>query len=630
MNELFNVLVVVGAVVVSLVFVVWLWHVLHVRAGRKELRVYQDQVQTLTDTIDSLKQRHNLLRHMDQDFAVPMCGETLASYNSVAERLEHHREVAFKLTEVGEQALALLSSEHFLGSSRARSARQQLLAADAPTALAAVVSECEQPLARIEQAHTQAAAELQSYRQDNERLGAQLDAVAAAVLSVSPYEPERAAAAALVERGQGLLPGDPLGTLRCVDEARGKLAELSRRASRILEQATALKELANRFGAVLQAARQRRTEGFLLQEEGANPEVLLADVPQQQAAIQEALNEADDAAAGPLLSTAAALLERAHQGLEQHVEAKARCTSEIPIRQVEVRRLADVQALARAQHAELSRDFDAETWLGVAENVLRAQASLLAAERCTADAARQAAPDVQRFVQAGRLLDQAAANHQRADAELKAVGQRLRELVELRATCHAQLGQLRNRIDRVNQQLQSSSTDRALANERFRAARQALDRLIDDSRQPRPDWTRLTARVREIDSDLDRVEQLAKEDRQLAQQAAEEIAEAEKFLREARAFHDQGITADVSAANSQLAQAQGCLTAQGYEEAIRLANAAEQAARTALGEATSQVRRRQQELEAQRRAEQAAASPSPQTSVLAEPLEWTPTVEPPR
>lgn len=620
MNGFMTPLIIGVAVAAATTLAIWLFHVFTVSACRKELAAYKQQVVSLSDKIDAVKERHRLLPQEDQDFTVPMSGETLAAYNEIAARLEHHRQVWLKLMDVWEQVQALLDSEWFFGNSRARAARRNLRAAAAPAAFSAVLGDCEAPLDRIERAHAQAASDFKSYREEDQQLGSQLESVAAAALAIAPYQPEQQAAAALVERAQGQLPADPLATLRCLDEARQKVAAVRQRAAAILVHAGAAREMTRKVADIQLAATQRRSQGFLLAEEGSNPDPLLGEVLQQHLAIQEALNQGNEAVAGTLLSKASAVLEQARQGLEQHIAAKGRCETEIPARQAEARRHADAQALARAQSAELARDFAPETWLGVADNVQRAQASLSAADQYTAEAAREASANVQHYVHASKLLSQAADNHKHAVAEFEAVGKRLRELVELRAKFQAQIGQLGSRSDQVNGLLQSSTADRALANERYRTIRQALDGLLQESRQSRPDWTRLTARLSGIGADLDRVEQLAREDMQLAQQAAAEIAETEKVIREARAFRDGGFTADVSAAESQLSQARGCLTAQGYEEAIRLANAAEQMARFAHQEAIGRAQRQQQELESQRRAAEAAAMPcSMMQQVEAEP-----------
>ena len=586
----------------------------------KALQAYRQQVITLSDKIDELKERHKILPHLDKDFVVPMSGETLAAYNEIAQRLEHHRQVWLDLMTVWEQAQKLLESERILGNGRARSARRNIRTADAPAALSTLIGDCEAPLDRIEHAHSQAVTDLKSYQQEDQQLGLQLESVKSAALSTTAYEPDRSAAAALVEQAKRILPSDPLATLRCLSEARNKVTAAFRRASKILEHATSASELAKKIADLQQTAAQRRTQGFLLLEEGANPDPLLANAREQHAAIHEVLNQANETAAGTLLTNVSALLDQAHQGMTLHLAAKARCDSEIPARLAEARRLVDAMALARGQHAELTRDFATDTWLNVAENVRHAQASLSAADQYTVEATRAAGATTQHYRLAEKLLNMAAENHRHAQAELAALGQSLQVLIERRVAFHAQIDRLRSRFNQVNHLLQSSSADRALANERFRAARSMFDRLEEDSRQQRPDWAELTTRLAGIDADLGRVEQLAKEDLQLAQQAAAEIAETERFIREARAFQDQGITADVSAAETQLGQARGCLMSQAYEEAIRVANTAEQLARSVHQDAISRAQRRRQELESQLRAEQAAAMPRPVIQAEAPPV----------
>lgn len=620
MNEYTTPLIIVTGIAAIVTLAIWLLHAYTVSTCRKELRAYKEQVVNISDKIDALKERHKLLPQLDQDFTVPMSGETLATYNAIAERLDHHRQGWLKLMDVWEQAQTLLNSEWLFGSRRARAARRHLRGAAAPTVFATVLDDCEAPLDRIEQAHAQAASDRNAYEEENRQLGVQIELVAAASLAIAPYQPDRLSAASLANQSQGLLPADPLATIRILDQARGKIAAVRRLASKILEYAAAASEIIKTQSDIQRTAAQRRAQGFLLQEEGANPDPLLETVRQLHSAIQESLNQANDNNAGTLLSKACALLEHARQGMEAHVAAKTRCESEIPSRQAEARRLTDVHALARVHYSELTRDFAAETWLGVSENVQRAEASLSAADQFTSQAVHEAMSNVQHFVRAAKLLDQAADNQRYAQTELAAVGNRLRELVAIRAAFQAQIGQLGGRTQNVGQLLQSSNADRTLANERYRTVRMMVDSLIEESRRSRPDWMRLTSRLLGIGTDLDRVEQLVREDIQLAQQSATQIAEAEKVIREARAFQDdRGVTPDLSAAESQLAQARGCLTSQGYEEAIRLANAAEQMARFAHQESVSRAQQRQQELESQRRAEQANAFVGTRMQAEAEP-----------
>jgi hypothetical protein len=198
-----------------------------------------------------------------------------------------------------------------------------------------------------------------------------------------------------------------------------------------------------------------------------------------------------------------------------------------------------------------------------------------------------------------------AKHHKQAEQALAAIGRRLCELVEIRGQCQKRVNQIVAKADSVGQLLRSSTADRVPANERFRSAHAALQAILDETRMTRPDWQPLLPRLDAIESDLKRAEQLAHDDRKVADQAATEIAEAEAAVRQAASYGQVGIRADVASAEGHLSQARVSLAAQDYEEAVRLANTTERAAREALNIAKSNVARRKQEMEAQRRPQMA-------------------------
>jgi hypothetical protein len=552
-----------------------------------------------------------------------MAGETLATYNAVTQHLEGHRGEWLKLMEVWEQAQSLLDTESVLGSRRARLARRKVREANASVAMSKLLSDCEKPLDQIEQAHEQVAERVKSCTQANDQLAERQTALQAAKLSTEPYETGLTASKSLIAQARTLVSADPLGALRCLDDALGQVTQLNRKAVRILELVKTAGEVAGRIEDVTKLATERRGQGFLLREAEANPDPLLMTASQERAAAWEQMNRADEVKAAAALDKALALTQQADQAIQQHVAARARCESEIPTRRRDALRLNQMQSVVRGQQLELERDFAANSWFPVAENLSKAQAFLAAAQQSAETAERQAAADVQHYFQASRLLTQAAENQKLAETALTGIGQKLRELVELRIQCQTQIGQLRVQAESVARLLQANTADRVRANERFKSASAALDGLVQNSRLPRPDWSQLTATVREIQSDFSRAEQLAREDIQLAQQAAAEVTETEGVIREARTFHELGFTPELGTAETQLTRARAHLSAQEYEEAIRTANAAEQAAREARNLAMAQAQRRQQEIDAQRRAEEAAraASQTPRPHLDSEPIE---------
>lgn len=611
----------VGVLAVAALVVggLWLLHGYHLRAALRESEEFKQQVMSLSDKIDALKERHKLLPHLDQQFSTPMTGETLAAYQQVAAQLEVRRQQWLKLMDVWEQVEALVKSEWLLGNARARQAREMLRAAAAPSEIAILLQECEAPLDRLQKAREQITTRQQECARAQQQFGQQQQAIQTAGLAISPYQPVLSATQALIDKAPQFGPGDPLATLRCLDEAHTQLQQLNARVATILEQVRASAAALQQIHAVAQLASERRVQGFLLREAGADPDPLLTEARHQQTAAWQALNQGDEKGAGVALDQATALAGKAKQAIESHVAAKASCETEIAARQLAARKLADLEALAQRQQAELARDFLMEQWSTVADAIAGARTSITASQRLLEESIQHTAHHAQRYFLATRLLKQAAEGQQQAEAKLNSIGKRLRELTELRTTSIAEIERVRELSDRVGHYLQTNSADRVRANERYRGASVALERLVEETRLARPDWTRLTARVREIQSDLERAEQMAKEDVQLAQQATAEIDESEKLLREVQSFQDMGYTADVASAQQQLAQARQRAISQDFEAAIQFANQAEHAARAAREQVVARAQQRRQELALERAAQETATiNNAPQTLLQAE------------
>ena len=107
--------------------------------------------------------------------------------------------------------------------------------------------------------------------------------------------------------------------------------------------------------------------------------------------------------------------------------------------------------------------------------------------------------------------------------------------------------------------------------------------------EPRGASAGLLEQLRGAAADLDRSEQLAREDIRLAAQAQSEIDEAGRSISQARGYSSMGFMVDTSTPESQVLQAQQLLQAQNYEQAIQYAGAAIQAARQVYYAAMQQV-----------------------------------------
>jgi hypothetical protein len=137
----------------------------------------------------------------------------------------------------------------------------------------------------------------------------------------------------------------------------------------------------------------------------------------------------------------------------------------------------------------------------------------------------------------------------------------------------------RRNAARVYALLSSHSEDRLAANQHYQAAADSLDRIAAAMQDPRGAAAALLVQVRDAAADLERSEQLAREDIRLAAQAQGEINDAGQAIRQAQSYAGMGFGSDTSSAQSRLLQAEQLLQSQNYEQSIQYAGSATQLAR---------------------------------------------------
>lgn len=583
------------------------FHLRRKRLAGEQLAEFKQRVVQLSDSLDALRERHKLLPFAVADFKEPMTGETLALYNAAQEALVRYREEWLKLMEAWERAEKSIQAAQPLSTKHYKEAQRILTAAGVADALQGVTEQCSTPLDRLEKAHAQAASALSGIEAETVRLNKQIEAVQAAGLAIGAYQADREASAALVARAPALLRADPIGAQNVLDQARKKIAEVFRRAERILEQAQAARNAEQESRRVADLVAQRRAAGLLLREEGANPDPLLAGGREHHQAALEKLNAGDADAAQAHLQQVSSLADRAVRTIDAHVKAKAGCEKEIPARQAEMQRLHAIAQQAHACQLRLEQEFAPDSWRGVGTN-LKEGGDLLGNLAPLIENAKHASSiGVQHYLAAASLLERVEKEQKQTAVLFEGIGQRFKELSELRTQCQSKLAEGRSHAGRVGELLRTHTADRPRSNQRYQAACQSLEQVAREAAAPRPEWTKLSGRLGEVLADLAKAEQFAREDIQLAQQADAEIAETEQVIRQARAYSSMGFTADVSAAVSLLAQARSSLQSQAYEEVIQLANRAEQAARSAHDDAVRRAEAKQAQLDEEHRQREAAA-----------------------
>jgi hypothetical protein len=169
----------------------------------------------------------------------------------------------------------------------------------------------------------------------------------------------------------------------------------------------------------------------------------------------------------------------------------------------------------------------------------------------------------------------------------------------------------RRTAGRVYALLSSHREDRLAANQHYQAAADSLDRIAMSIQEPRGIAASLLAQVRDAAADLERSEELAREDIRLAAQAQSEISNGAQAIRQAQGYAGMGIGSDTAGAQSQLMQAEQLLQSQNYEQAIQYAGAATQLARQVYYAAMQQAMLQQAaEMAEQRRQAARAAAPA--------------------
>jgi hypothetical protein len=300
--------------------------------------------------------------------------------------------------------------------------------------------------------------------------------------------------------------------------------------------------------------------------------------------------------------------EQAQQAVEKTVLAKARCEEAFARRSAELRRGDDAARLAQQRSLELEREFAPESWREVSANLQNALVLLSGATASLDEAALLTAAHVQHYHRAAGLADQAEQQRNQAHALFGGLEGRLNELVELRRRCREEWDALRRRSDNLADSLRRTSSDRPKTNDRCREAARLLADLRSEAERPRADWSRQEKRLKEIAKAVDEAERLAQEDQRLSQQANDALAAAGRQVQQSQGFSRHGFSADLTSARRTLDDAQRRLQSQDYEEAIRLANRAEQEARQALADAERRANERQAQLDQERRQHEAQAA----------------------
>jgi hypothetical protein len=385
---------------------------------------------------------------------------------------------------------------------------------------------------------------------------------------------------------------DPVAARGGLEEARGSLESMLGRLD-ALEAADDRRQRAVAQTAELRKkVADRRAEGWLLTEPGANPDDRL-DAAAKQAELAIQLLDAGE--------TDAALVhvERAERSnaeaaalVESIVAARAKTEELLPACAARVEALVARRQAAIAAAERLAASYAESSWSDVAENIARADDGLGRVQSLLEEARASAAPSVQHYFRAVALLEETVRQEDWVEGCLAAVTDRLAELEELKSVLPGKRDKAAQRVATLDQQLRRQRTDRVSANERCREAARIIEVADGTMRVARPDLRQSAQLIDAADTAAARGESLAAEDDRLARQAANDIDETDALVRRVAAWYAEGVQADVRAAASAVDTARSLLERQRYEDAIHTATEASQQARIAYATATAEAERR--------------------------------------
>jgi exonuclease VII small subunit len=504
-----------------------------------------------------------------------------------------------------ENAETLIEDQGILGKRKSRKARELLRKINAPGVLEAMEAACAAPLDKLENAHELGRQLHDRVQTQRDEVQQQLTTAEANQFGIDTLQQAVTTLDAKSTQAQQLLVSDPLGAQQLLEETADQMGQLQQQLEEARGQIERLASASRALGTAQERVAQERAKGMLLQEPDGSPDPMLEQAAQRQTLSRQALARGETDEATMQLDRMVTLIEAAQTIIDEQLAAREFCQQQLGPMTQETEVLRQRLTDARHAHATLQRDFAANAWTDVRENPSRAEELVGRADQNRHEAMGLCADEVQHYFGAANLLRSAEEDQQAAAEMIESLAARLAELESLRTSCLEQMKRATARAYQIDQYFAAHTADRPASNQRFRAAVELLEQHRAEADAPQPDWAALSDQLQTAEAELDKAHGMAQRDVQLHQQAQTELAAAERAIRQARSYYHQGITADVAPARSQYEQAKQLLATQQYEQAIANAAASQRSARRGYDDAVRTGRRRQQQIDRERRWAQA-------------------------
>lgn len=382
---------------------------------------YRGRAVDMMDQLDALKARLK---------ALPIEGPTRSATMS-GETLELHKQAESDLDRLWDRWLEVMD----VADKAKTRADGQLAEADKLVSDSKVFDEveagalaCSEKLDRINRSGEEAQAAAAAVAEARERAAARIRAMGEAGAPIAPLQPALDAIINQEKQAREILSADPIGAKTILDAALADAQTLAETADALIAGRGGGESEREALRQLREDVAKQRAGGLRLDEEGGDPDPLIASADQALDQAKTAVEAGDPAEANAKLKEARERSQAARDRFEAVIRAKALCAREIPERRRETRRLREAVPQFEAFERELKRDHDADSRRDVSGNLEQARMLLETFDR-KADEAEEASSDSnQQYLLGARLVAQLAREQRAVFQLMNAVAQRLSEL----------------------------------------------------------------------------------------------------------------------------------------------------------------------------------------------------------
>ncbi len=525
---------------------------------------YRSKAVAMMDRLDALKARLKSLPTDDPDFQEPMIGETLNHFEKVQGDLA-------KLWDRWLDVMDVVDKAQRKAGTKLEEADRLISDSKVFEEVEAGAKACGVAMDQLNNAHEVARKAAEEVVDRRTGAVAKVKNVGEAGLPPAPCQPEVDRPDALEKAAGRMLAPDPLGAKGVLAEALTAATNLGERAENIVGRLAGGKQVQAALEKLRADVAEQRRGGLRLDEEGGDPDHLIARSEQELAELQKALEAGDPDAAATRLEAGRALEKEARATLDAVQQAKSYCVREQPERERETRRLRESVPQYEAFEQELNRDFAPASWQVVAGNLAQARGLLDTFDVKAQEAAQATDGSSQKYLLGARLLGRLGQEQNAVFRLMNAVGERLTGLKTLRDDSRKAAADLKDRQRRAERFFsQYDHVVGAQARESLKAADEAGRNVDRESAERKPDWPAIRQALGKAVEEYAIAQSQAEADLKIYEVLTSEYDQARHNATRVQAFL-AGHSEDRTAANQRYRIAEEVLNRVG-DESTRVGN----------------------------------------------------------